>query len=107
MGYKLLQFNLGTGQAQGYVLQGDGEHEGTNENISVQDMQAAVDRAYAVAREQGWKLPEFTFLLDSPKREGDPRIGREVAAFLDYRFLRAHGERIARDMGYIAERAAE
>ena len=68
MSYRLLQFNLGTDYAQGYVLQGQGEHEGTNETISVSDMQA--------------------FAKD----------GATLARYLDYRFLRAHGERVKRDM---------
>lgn len=69
MSYRILQFNLGSDRPQGYVLQGEGEHVGTNENISVQEMEAnAAD-------------------------------GNALAAFLDFRFLRAHGERIAREMG--------
>lgn len=38
MGYRLLEFRCGTERAQGYVLQGAGDHAGTNEPISVADM---------------------------------------------------------------------
>ena len=68
MSYEIMQFNLGTGEAQGYVLAGRGEHEGTSEPISVADM-----RHYATDRTR-------------------------LATFLDYRFLRAHGKRIAMEM---------
>jgi hypothetical protein len=105
MGYQILQFNLGTGQAQGYVLQGTGEHEGTNENISARDMSDALSRAWELGRQQGWNLPkhEFSFLMDRPKPVIDQRVARHLAEFLDFRFLRAHGERIARDMGLPAQ----
>lgn len=72
MSYRILKFNLGTDRAQGFILQGAGEHEGTNETISVAEMQANATNRVA------------------------------LAGFLDFRFLRAHGERIAHDMALSA-----
>lgn len=60
MAYRLLEFRCGTDRAQGYVLQGTGQHEGTTEQISVEDM--------------------MHYGTD----------GARLAHFLDTRFLRAH-----------------
>ena len=40
MAYEILQFNLGTDRAQGYVLRGTAEHEGTNVSLSAHDVMA-------------------------------------------------------------------
>lgn len=69
MAYQVMQFMCGTDRPQGYVLVGTDEHKGTSEPISVAEM------------------------------EREATDGVRLAQFLDYRFLRAHGERIARDMG--------
>lgn len=73
MGYTILQFNCGSDFAQGYVLSGNGIHEGTSEPISVDDMRYYSTDAATLAR------------------------------FLDFRFLRAHGERIGREMNLPVE----
>lgn len=63
MAYEVLEFQLGSGRAQAYVLRGTGEHEGTNETVSHHDLVAWV------------------------RRGGDP------VWYLDNRFLNAHRER--------------
>ncbi|WP_454280596.1 hypothetical protein [Sphingomonas sp. Marseille-Q8236] len=73
MPYQVMQFMCGTDRPQGYVLVGTDEHQGTSEPISVSEM------------------------------EREATAGARLARFLDSRFLRAHGERIARDMGIPAE----
>jgi len=65
MAYRLLEFRCGADASQGYVLQGTDEHAGTVEPITVEDM-------YHFARGDG-----------------------ALARFLDFRFLRAHRERIS------------
>jgi len=78
MSYQLLQFNLGTGKAQGYVLAGRGPHEGTERPIGVREMELLVDRA--------WEHP----LYGRAWRVDAAEAATRLAALLDQIFAIAH-----------------
>lgn len=93
MAYEILQFNLGKDRAQGYVLRGTGEHEGTNVSLSPEELDYAVYSA-----EQHLRLYHFDYQprgesLLLPKEPPDPRLKSALAEYLDNRFLLGHAER--------------
>jgi hypothetical protein len=95
MSYVLFQFNCGKDSAQGYVLAGRGEHDETNCQISVREMEDIIYRARHCARLGGRKVAKFTLLRDDPRGEDGLEVKRMVAEELDRLFLRAHAERLA------------
>lgn len=102
MSYQLYQFNLGTGQAQGYVLHGSGEHEGTNESISASELEAALSSIRLRLRDRyaDYAPPRGTLLKEKPPV--DPREINAVAEFLDQRFKLAHARRMAYQSACVA-----
>jgi hypothetical protein len=93
--YRLLQFNLGTGRAQGFVLQGEGEHEGTNVPIDPRELDAVIARAEDRLRLEHSDYRERSGSLLKGRPPPDERLSRALAEFLDGRFLRGHAERLA------------
>lgn len=95
MSYRILQFNLGSGRAQGYVLQGEGVYEGTNLNLTPRE----IDDALRIAEQQlllrhfDYKAHRPSLLRDSPPP--DQRLANALAEFLDRRFALAHLQRLA------------
>lgn len=57
MSYQLYQFNLGSGEAQAFVLKGEGAHEGTNETIPAREMNEAMS---AIRRRLRERYPDYT-----------------------------------------------
>jgi hypothetical protein len=99
--YELLQFNLGTGQAKGYVLHGVGEHDGTNVSLSAESMANLIAaEEFRLRNFEGWHSPApVGFMMPSEDeravRENQmKRLHQAVAAGLDSLFLRRHAERM-------------
>jgi len=94
MSYELFQFNCGKDAAQGYVLAGRGEHEGTNCSISPREMTDMIGRARSEAMLRGHKVAEFTLMIGDSQRGDGPEVKAMVAEMLDLRFQCAHAERM-------------
>lgn len=92
MSYRLLQFNLGTGLAQGYVLQGEGEHEGTNVSLSAHEMDDVIAAAQREARLRSDYSQTVVSLVKGDSR-ASPQEKAALASLLDRRFLLAHAAR--------------
>lgn len=98
MSYQILQFNLGTGKAQGFVLQGKGEHEGTNVSLSTHEVDDMILVAQREARFGGSHEPSIVSLIRGGSRVSPQEVSR-LAELFDRRFLRAHADRLIAQPG--------
>lgn len=98
MSYEILQFNLGTGEAQGYVLRGKGEHEGTNLSLSPREIDDALERNRLRLKLEGRYRPGRSSFIKG-ESFASPDDVQALAEYLDKRFLLAHAGLLERSGG--------